>query len=123
MRTPGELAFTVHVAGAPTKVFPGPDTAASATQRCVACGFLLIDNTPWLTCNPPAVASLALAAEGGDTIEAPAVDEHRGMSWWPAGALVGTDKRDEGKGGMTYLREEGRPLDANERMCTEGAPR
>lgn len=101
MRTPDDLAFVVHVAGAPTKVFPGPDTPASATQRCAVCGFLLLDNTPW-------VNGAAAVVD----------DDERGMSWYPAGALVGTDKRAEGAGGMTYVREEGRPLDDNEAACS-----
>ncbi len=101
MKTPGELAFVVHVAGTPITVFPEGDRPALATQRCVACGFLLIDNSAWLS-------GAAAVVE----------DDQRGMSWFPAGALIGTDKRDNRAGGMSYVRETGRPLDDNERACT-----
>lgn len=101
MREPADLAFTVHVAGAPTKVFPGPDTAASATQRCVVCGLVLVDNTGWMTGGVAVVDG----------------DERDGMSWFPAGALVGTDKVEGRPGGMIYLRPEGRPLGVNETAC------
>lgn len=115
MKTPGELAFTVHVAGAPTTVFP-EDGPASATQRCAVCGFLLLDNTPWMT-GAAAVADLPLVAVDG-VVPAPVIDADRGMSWYPAGALIGTDKTDETRGGMTYVRDSGRPLDDNEVACT-----
>jgi hypothetical protein len=95
VRTPGELRLVVHTAGAPVKVFPGPNTLGSATQRCVACGFLLIDNTG-----------------------AMAVGEDAAAGWWPAGALVATDKTAEGAGGMTYVVAAGRKLDDNEVPCT-----
>jgi hypothetical protein len=98
MRTPGELRLVVHVAGAPTKVFPGPDTTGSATQRCAVCGFLLIDNT----------GAMAVS-EGGEAPDA---------AWWPAGALVATDKTAEGAGGMTYVVAADRKLDDNEVPCT-----
>jgi hypothetical protein len=113
MRRPSELRIVVHVAGAPTKVFPGPNTDASATQRCVACGFLLIDNTAWLAGRAEVV--LELAAEGGGTIPARTVD---GPSWYPAGALIGTDKTSETAGGMTYVKPDGAALDDNETACT-----
>lgn len=116
MRTPDDLAFVVHVAGAPTTVFPGPDTPASATQRCAVCGFLLLDNSPWVN-GSVEVAELPLVAVDG-IVPAAVVNADRGMAWYPAGALIGTDKRDETRGGMTYVREGGRPLDANERACT-----
>lgn len=112
MTAPG-VAFVVHVAGAPTKVFPGPDTAAAATQRCLACGFLLIDNTAWM--NGTALsAPLALMAEGGEYIDAKVPD---GPSWYPAGALIGTDKVDGRPGGMTYVHPDGRPLGDDEVPC------
>lgn len=105
MRRPDQLVFTVHVAGAPAQTPATADADAQWAQRCAVCGFLLIDNTAWMTGN------VAVA-----TTEPEAVVD--GPGWYPAGALVGTDKTDPGRSGMTYVRPEGRPLDGNEQGCT-----
>jgi hypothetical protein len=82
--------WTVHIAGTPV----GP------IQACVACGFILEDATPWLE-------GRVAVPDGQDA-------SHR---WWPVGALIGTDKQPGERGGCTFVLEEGRPLDADERMC------
>lgn len=113
MRRPAQVPFVVHVAGAAVKSPASPAAGETLVQRCVACGFVLIDNTAWLA-GTVAVAPLNLAAAGGATVEARPVD---GPSWYPIGALIGTSKTDENQGGMTYVRPEGRPLGADERSC------
>lgn len=88
-----EVVFLVHVAGE-----PGPDHM----QRCVPCGAVLLDNRPWW--------------EG--RVAVPDGNADRGAVWWPAGALVATDKPRNGRGvSMTYV-VEGAALDDDERPCT-----
>lgn len=86
--------FVVHVAAR-----PGDDHL----QRCVACGWTLADNQGWWSAEGVAVWS-----DGAG---------HAGPSWWPAGALIGTDKTAATRGGMTYVHPTGRPLGADERAC------
>lgn len=88
--------FVVHVAGAPQD---------DHLQRCVPCGAVLTDNRGWWSEQGVAVWS------SDDT--APA-----GPSWWPAGALVATD-REPGSphASMTYVIEAGIPLGDDERSC------
>ncbi|WP_431935814.1 hypothetical protein [Micromonospora sp. RP3T] len=90
-----ERVFVVHVAGE-----PGDDHQ----QRCVPCGVVLLDNRPWW--------------EGRAAVPTTDVDE-AGPSWWPAGALVATDKPTNGRAAsMTYVVGGGRGLDDDERPCT-----
>lgn len=84
--------FIVHVAGNPQ---------TDHLQHCVACGVLLLDNRPWY--------------EG--RVAVPVGQENDGPGWWPAGALVATDKQ-PGQAGMTYVIEKDQPLSANEMPCT-----
>jgi hypothetical protein len=102
MRRPAELVFVVHVAAAPVHLPATADAGAQLAQRCLACGFVLVDNTGWLT-------------EGGVLVPD---GQTGGPSWFPIGDLVGTDKTAEKPSGMTYVKPEGRPLDANERPCS-----
>lgn len=95
MRTPGDLRFVVHVAGAPLR------TEVELVQRCAVCGFVLLDNTGWLT---------------GDTA-VPNTGAPADPSWYPSGALVATDKTDQTRGGMSYVHPSGQPLTAEERPC------
>jgi hypothetical protein len=84
--------FVVHVAGKPD----------GWLQRCVACGFVLTDNTAW--------GDRGVATRTGD--------EQHGLSWWPDSALVATDKEPGScKASMTYTVEPGRVLDDDERSC------
>jgi hypothetical protein len=84
--------FVVHTAAPPV----------GAVQSCAACGWGIVDNTPWF--------------EG--QVAVPEGDADRGPGWYPAGARVATDKTAPGAGGMTYLLgPEGRPLDGDERLC------
>lgn len=82
--------WTVHVSGEPI----------GWVQSCVACRFVLIDNKAW----PEGRAAVV------DT-------DDRGPTWWPAGARIGTDKTSESRGGCTYVLDEDRDLDNNERLC------
>lgn len=87
----------VHVAGE-----PGPDHL----QRCVACGFVLTDNTAWWS-----EGGVAVWSPDGDAADA-------GPSWWPSGALVATDKEPgSGKPSITYTVDAAIPLDDDERPC------
>lgn len=87
------LVFVVHVAGEP---------GADHVQRCVPCGAVLYDGRPWFEGR--------VAVLGGDGRDGP--------SWWPAAALVATDKPRNGTGGgMTYV-VEGADLDDDEGPCT-----
>jgi hypothetical protein len=92
------VVFEVHVAGV-----PGPDHI----QRCLPCGAVLYNGRPWY--------------EG--RIAVPVGQERDGPGWWPAGALVATDKPRDGSahpgGSMTFVIE-GRALDPDERPCTPG---
>ncbi len=83
--------FTVHIAGKPH----------DHVQHCVPCGAVLIDNTAW--------------AEG--RVAVPVGQENTGPGWWPAGALIATDKQ-PGESGMTYVVDKDRPLGADEVACT-----
>lgn len=83
--------FAVHVAAPPVGM----------VQQCAACGFVLTDNTAW--------AEGRVAVMDGDD---------RGLTWWPTGERVATDKTSPRSGGMTYvLGPEDRPLADDERMC------
>lgn len=84
--------FLVHVAGNPQD---------DHLQHCVACGAPLMDNRPWY--------------EG--RVAVPVGQETDGPGWWPAGALVATDKQ-PGTAGMTYVVDKDRPLSADEMACT-----
>lgn len=85
----------VHVAGEPQ-----PDHL----QRCVPCGTVLTDNRAWLEGN-------VAVMDGDDS----------GPSWWPAGALVATDKKPGShQPSITYVVESGTPLDDDERSCVGG---
>ncbi len=91
----------VHVAGT-----PGPDHV----QRCVACGAVLTDGRPWYEGR---VAVLVADTDAG----------RDGPSWWPAAALVATDKPRDGRGGgMTYVIDPQVGLDDDERPCTPAPP-
>jgi hypothetical protein len=102
MRRSPDLVFAVHVAGE-----PGGDHV----QRCVPCGAVLTDNRPWW--------------EG--RVAVPEGSERDGPSWWPAGALVATDKTHDGRphpgGSMTYAVDPTRRLDNDERPCTPDTSR
>jgi hypothetical protein len=94
----GPDTIEVHVAGT-----PGPDHV----QRCVPCGAVLFDNRPWYEGRVAVMDS----------------DEREGPSWWPAGALVATDKPRDGRGaGMTYTVDPAVGLDDNEQPCTPAPP-
>lgn len=94
--------FLVHVAGAPTVRAATANTAASALQTCVPCGATLLDNTAWLEGN--------VAVMDGD--------ERDGPTWWPAGALVATDRHHAGGGPViTYVVEANTSLDDDEQSC------
>lgn len=84
--------FIVHTAAA-----PGPDML----QRCVLCGFVLTDNTAW------AEGRIAVM-EGDDS----------GPSWWPAAALVATDKTPGSAMASCTYTLDGRGLDHDEQLCT-----
>ncbi len=87
--------LVVHVAGAPQ-----PDHL----QRCVPCGTVLTDNRAWWSDQGVAVWS-----------DSP---DDAGPSWWPAGALVATDKQPGSTApSITYVIEEGIPLDDDEKPC------
>lgn len=100
--------FLVHVAAAPSVVEGSTNSPAAAVQRCVACGVILIDNTAWLE---DRVAVATFGAEAGTEVP-------DGPSWWPAGALVATDKEPGShQAAITYVVEEGTPLGDDERPC------
>lgn len=85
--------FIVHVAGEPS---------TDHRQRCVPCGTVLTDNRPWWSED-------GVALVDGD---------ERGPSWWPAGALVATDKEpDSHHASVTYVVDADRGLDDDERPC------
>lgn len=83
----------VHVAGA-----PGDDHL----QRCVPCGTVLTDNRAHFEGRRVVLV--------GDPADEP--------SWWPAGALVATDKEiGSHRASITYVVESGTPLDDDEQPC------
>lgn len=88
--------FTVHVAGEPS---------SDHRQRCVPCGVVLMDNTAWW--------------EQG--VAVPVGQDNERPGWWPAGALIATDRQPEqASASITYVvdgRVDGH-LDADERPCT-----
>lgn len=83
--------WTVHTAAPPV----------GWVQCCGACGFVLQDNTAW--------------AEGRVAVRIE--DEGCGPSWWPTGQRIGTDKVAGEYGGCTFVLEDGRPLEPDERLC------
>lgn len=86
----GVAPWTIHIAGEPI----------GAYQQCVACGFVLADNTAWL--------------EG--RVAVPDADTNRSPTWWPAGQRIGTDKTATNRGGCTYVLSN-RDLDDDGRLC------
>lgn len=91
MRPPPIL---VHVAGA------GP-SSPDHVQRCLSCGAELYDGRPFFE-------GRAVVLAGDDD----------GPSWWPAGALVATDRHVAGNGPViTYVVEAAVPLDDDEQPC------
>lgn len=86
--------FVVHVAGEPQN---------DHLQRCVPCGTVLTDNRGWWSEHGVAVWG----------------DDDRGPSWWPAGALVATDKEPHShQASMTYVIDPAHGLDDDEVPCT-----
>lgn len=97
MRPPPIL---VHVAGA-----PGPDRV----QRCLSCGAELYDGRPHYE---------------GRTVVLIGEPDLDGPSWWPAGALVATDRHVAGNGPViTYVVEANVPLDDDEEQPCTGPSR
>lgn len=90
MRTADLEPLIVHVAAPPVGLL----------QRCAACQFVLMDNTAW--------AEGRVAVMEGDD---------RGMSWWPVGERIATDKTGERRASITYVVQAGRDLDDDERVC------
>jgi hypothetical protein len=92
------VAWIIHVAGPPV----------GAAQTCVACGYILMDNTPW-------IEGRVAVMEGDDS----------GPGWWPAGERIGTNDLGSPRavpnvpvGGCTFVvGPPGRPLEADERLC------
>lgn len=81
----------VHVAGEPQ---------GDHLQYCIPCGTVLTDNRAWFTGDVAVV-------DGDDA----------GPSWWPAGALVATDKEPGShQPSITYVVDGG-PLDDDEQPC------
>lgn len=89
--------FTVHTAGSPVGLL----------QCCVRCGHVLQNGQPWADGN-------VLVAE---SVAGP--HDRHGPAWWPAGARIGTDKfPGSARVSCTYTLADGRPLDADEVLCT-----
>ncbi|MEV1013766.1 hypothetical protein AB0I89_23735 [Micromonospora sp. NPDC049801] len=91
MRVADLEPFTVHIAAPPIGLL----------QRCAACQFVLTDNTAW-------AEGRVAVMDGDDT----------GMSWWPAGERIATDKTGEQRASITYVVQAGRRLDDDERLCS-----
>ncbi len=80
----------VHVAAPPVGM----------VQRCAACQVVLMDNTGWTN-------GTVAVVEGDD----------QGLSWWPAGERIATDKTPERRASITYVVGAGRDLEDDEQPC------